>query len=161
MATYTTYDSNTQTVIAERRPWPHVDGVTVPTLPAGVFLLEEITEARPTIDSMTHKLVEDAVNYDIINGTATRSWSSVALSAEEITERIPAHVEISGIKYDTSEQSQNALTRMMTLVTQSGMLQTDNVVVKDCLGVSHTMTVEEFTADLIQFGLYCYNAFHS
>ena len=73
----------------------------------------------------------------------------------------PAHVEIGGIKYDTSEASQNALTRMMTLVTQSGMASTDEVAVKDCLGVSHTLTVEEFTADLIQFGLYCYNEFHA
>ena len=135
--------------------------MTVPTLPAGVFLLEEITEARPTYDSATHKLVKDAVNYDTINNSATTSWSVVALSAEELAERIPAHVEISGIKYDVSEQSQNALTRMMTLVTQSGMLDTDEVAVKDCLGVPHTMTVSAFTADLIQFGLYCYNAFHS
>ena len=116
---------------------------------------------QPTIDSMTHKHVEDAINYDTINKTATRSWSTVALSAEEITERIPAHVEISGIKYDVSEQSQNALTRMMTLVTQSGMLDTDEVAVKDCLGTSHTMTVSAFKADLINFGLHCYTLFHS
>ena len=97
--------------------------------------------------------------YDLDN--ITTEWVVKQLSNQEITERIPAHVEISGIKYDTSETSQNALTRMMTLVTQSGMASTDNVAVKDCLGVSHTLTVEEFTADLIQFGLHCYNEFHA
>ena len=159
---YTVYNTDTSTVEATGRPWPTADGVSDPVgMPANLVLLLEVTEAKPTIDSMTHKLVEDAINYDTINKTATRSWSSVALTAEEIADRIPAHVEISGIKYDTSEQSQNALTRMMTLVTQSGMASTDNVVVKDCLGVPHTMTVQEFTADLIQFGLFCYSQFHS
>ena len=162
MKKFTIYNSTTQTVIAERQPWPCIDPTQEPPgLPADVFFLEEVTEAKPTIDSMTHKLVKDAINYDTINKTATTSWSVVALTQAEITERIPAHVEISGIKYDTSETSQNALTRMMTLVTQSGMASTDNVAVKDCLGVSHTLTVEEFTADLIQFGLHCYNEFHA
>ena len=158
---YTTYNSTTQEVIVTGRPYPTADGSRPPNLADDVHILEEVTEARPTYDSATHKLVKDTVNYDTINNTATTSWSVVALTAEELAERIPAHVEISGIKYDVSEQSQNALTRMMTLVTQSGMLDTDEVAVKDCLGASHTMTVSAFKADLIQFGLYCYNAFHS
>ena len=162
MATYTTYDSNTQTVIAERRPWPHVDGVTVPTLPAGVFLLEEITEARPTIDSMTHKLVEDAINYDTINKTATRSWSSVALSAEEIAERTPAHYETStGIKMATDLQSQAAFSNMMTLLNEAGMADTEMVMIKDCFGVSHGMTLAEFRTQAVAYGLHCYSQFHS
>ena len=158
---YTTYNSTTQEVIVTGRPYPTADGSRPPNLADDIHILEEVTEARPTYDLATHKLVKDAVNYDTINNSATTSWSVVALSAEEIAERIPAHVEISGIKYDTSEQSQNALTRMMTLVTQSGMLDTDEVAVKDCLGASHTMTVSAFKADLINFGLFCYNAFHS
>jgi len=159
---YTVYNTDTSTAEATGRPWPTADGVSNPVgMPANLVLLLEVTEAKPTIDSMTHKLVEDAVNYDTINKTATRSWSSVALSAEEIAERTPPHVEISGIKYDVSETSQNALTRMMTLVTQSGMLDTDEVAVKDCLGASHTMTVSAFKADLINFGLHCYSQFHS
>ena len=85
MATYTTYDSNTQTVIAERRPWPHVDGVTVPTLPAGVFLLEEINGDDPAIDPATQRLggYGDRV-YDTGAGTATRTREIIALTAEEI-----------------------------------------------------------------------------
>ena len=162
MKKYTTYDTDTSTALVTGKPYPHIDGVSIPAgMPDNLVLLLEVTEARPTYDSATHKLVKDAINYNTIDKTATTSWSVVALTAEEIAERTPAHVEISGIKYDTSETSQNALTRMMTLVTQSGMASTDNVAVKDCLGVSHTLTVEEFTADLIQFGLYCYNEFHA
>ena len=158
---WSVYQLSTQQVIASHKPWAVADGSEIVGLDADFVYLLEITEAKPTYDSATHKLVKDAVNYDTINNTATTSWSVVALSAEELAERIPAHVEISGIKYDTSEQSQNALTRMMTLVTQSGMLDTDEVAVKDCLGASHTMTVSAFKADLINFGLYCYSQFHS
>jgi len=158
---YTTYNSTTQEVIVTGRPYPTADGSRPPNLADDIHILEEVTEAKPTYDNATHKLVKDAVNYDTINNTATTSWSVVALTAEELAERIPAHVEISGIKYDTSEQSQNALSRMMTLVTQSGMLDTDEVAVKDCLGASHTMTVSAFKADLINFGLFCYSQFHS
>jgi len=158
---YTTYNSTTQEVIVTGRPHPTSDGSRPPNLADDIHILEEVTEARPTYDSATHKLVKDAVNYNTVDNTATTSWSVVALTQAEIDERIPAHVEISGIKYDVSELSQNAFTRMMTLVTNAGMLDTDEVAVKDCLGVSHTMTVSAFNADMVQFGLYCYNAFHS
>ena len=85
MATYTTYDSNTQTVIAERRPWPHVDGVTVPTLPAGVFLLEEINGDDPAIDPATQRLGGYGERvYDTNAGTATRTREVIALTADEI-----------------------------------------------------------------------------
>lgn len=161
MATYTTYDSNNQTVIAERRPWPHVDGVTVPTLPEGVFLLEEITEAKPTIDSMTHKHVEDAINYDIIAKTATRSWSAVALTQAEIDERTPAHVEINGIKWKTDEASQAAFSSMTLLLDKAGMASDEMVMIKDCFGNSHAMTVSQYSADVLQYGLACYTNFHS
>ena len=160
MNKYTIYHS-TDGVLATGKPYPTDEGAEIPNLDPSLSLLLEVTEARPTYDNMTHKLVKDAINYNTIDKTATTSWSVVALTQAEIDERTPAHVEISGIKYDTSETSQNALTRMMTLVTQSGMASTDNVAVKDCLGVSHTLTVEEFTADLIQFGLHCYNEFHA
>jgi len=158
---WTVYKVSTSEAIATRQKWAAADGGELKGQDADYVYLLEVTEAKPTYSTDTHKLVKDAVNYDTINNTATTSWSAVALSAEEIAERIPAHVEISGIKYDTSEQSQNALTRMMTLVTQSGMLDTDEVAVKDCLGASHTMTVSVFKADLIQFGLHCYSQFHS
>ena len=160
MNKYTIYHS-TDGVLATGKPYPADEGAEIPNLDPELTLLLEVTEARPTYDSATHKLVEDAINYNTIDKTATRSWSAVALTQAEIDERTPAHVEISGIKYDTSELSQNAFTRMMTLVSNAGMLDTDEVAVKDCLGVSHTMTVSEFNADMIQFGLHCYQAIHS
>ena len=160
--TYTVYNTDTNTVEATGRPYPVADGVSEPVgMPINLVLLEEVTQAKPTIDNSTHKLVRDAIVYDVPNLQAVQGWSVVALTQAEIDERTPAHVEISGIKYDTSELSQNAFTRMMTLVTNAGMLDTDEVAVKDCLGVSHTMTVSAFNADMVQFGLHCYNAFHS
>ena len=87
MKRYTTYDSNTQTVIAERRPWPHVDGVTVPTLPAGVYLLEEINGDDPAIDPATQRLGGwGEPVFDTTAGTATRSREIVALTADELAE---------------------------------------------------------------------------
>jgi hypothetical protein len=113
----------------------------------GIITLEWFhTDPKPSEQDIT----------DIINDVTPLPNGKTYTQSQE-----PAHVEINGIKYDTSEASQNALTRMMTLVTQSGMASTDEVAVKDCLGVSHTLTVEEFTADLIQFGFYCYNEFHA
>ena len=160
MNKYTIYH-NTDGVIATGKPYPTDEGAEIPNLAPELNFLLEVTEARPTYDSATHKLVEDAINYDTVNKTATRSWSSVALTQAEIDERTPAHVDIGGIKYDTSETSQNAFTRMMTLVSNAGMALTDEVAVKDCLGVSHTLTVEQFNADMVQFGLYCYTQFHA
>ena len=160
MNKYTIYH-NTDGVIATGKPYPTDEGAEIPNLAPELNFLLEVTEARPTYDSATHKLVDDAINYDTINKTATRSWSSVALTQAEIDERTPAHVDIGVIKYDTSETSQNAFTRMMTLVSNAGMALTDEVAVKDCLGVSHTLTVEQFNADMVQFGLYCYTQFHA
>ena len=160
---YTVYNTDTSTAEATGRPWPTADGVSDPVgMPANLVLLLEVTEARPTIDSMTHKLVEDAVNYNIINGTATRSWSSVALSAEEIAERTPAHYETStGIKLSTDLQSQAAFSNMMTLLNEAGMADTEMVMIKDCFGVSHGMTLAEFRTQAVAYGLHCYTQFHS
>ena len=166
---FTVYNTETSAPLNDGRgrpmrgvAWGSVDkSQMISGLADNIKWLLDVKEAKPTYDSATHKIAKNDTAYDVVNESATDAWTVTALTAEEITERIPAHVEISNIKYDTSEQSQNALTRMMTLVTQSGMLDTDEVAVKDCLGASHTMTVSAFKADLINFGLYCYNAFHS
>ena len=160
MNKYTIYHS-TDGVLTTGKPYPTDEGAEIPNLDPELTLLLEVTEAKPTYDSATHKLVKDEVNYNTIDKTATTSWSVVALTQAEIDERTPAHVDIGGIKYDTSETSQNAFTRMMTLVSNAGMALTDEVAVKDCLGVSHTLTVEQFNADMVQFGLYCYTQFHA
>ena len=58
-----------------------------------------------------------------------------------------------------SEQAQNAFTRMTSLIDHAGMDLTDEVSVKDIFGVSHTITVEAYNSDMIQYGLHCYSLF--
>ena len=159
---YTVYNENTQTIIATGRTWPTKDeNIQPPGMEDGVHLLLEVKEARPTIDNMTHKLVEDAINYNTIDKTATRSWSSVALTQAEIDERTPAHVEIDGIKMATDLQSQAAFSNMMILLNEAGMADGDMVAIKDCFSVSHPLTVSQFRANAVSYGLHCYQAFHS
>ena len=159
---YTVYNTDTSTAEATGRPWPTADGVSDPVgMPANLVLLLEVTEAKPTIDNMTHKLVEDAINYDTVAKTATRSWSVVALTQAEIDERTPAHVEIDGIKMATDLQSQAAFSNMMTLLNEAGMADTEMVMIKDCFGASHAMTLADFRTQAVAYGLHCYQAFHS
>ena len=135
MNLYTIYNSDTQEVIANDRPWPTADGVTVPEMGEDIHILLQVIETKPFYDTATQKLKRLPVNYDIINKTATlKSWEVVALTQEEIDAKIPAHVEIGGIKYDVSEQAQNAFTRI---------------------------TVEDFSSDMIQYGLHCYALFNA
>ena len=162
MNLYTIYNSDTQEVIANDRPWPTADGVTVPEMGEDIHILLQVIETKPFYDTATQKLKRLPVNYDIINKTATlKSWEVVALTQEEIDSKFPAHVEIGGIKYDVSEQAQNAFTRMMSLIDHAGMAPTDEVAVKDVLGTSHALTVEDFSSDMIQYGLHCYTLFNA
>lgn len=73
----------------------------------------------------------------------------------------PAHVEIDGIKMATDLQSQAAFSNMMTLLNEAGMADGDMVAIKDCFGVSHPLTVAQFRAQAVQYGLFCYQAFHA
>ena len=160
MNLYTIYDSNNQKAIAKDRPWPTADGVTVPDMEEGIYILFQVTEVRPLHDPATQKLKRLPVSYDIVNKTATmKSWEVVDLTQDEIDAKIPAHVDIGGIKYDVSEQAQNAFTRMTSLIDHAGMDLTDEVSVKDVFGVSHTITVEVYNSDMIQYGLHCYSLF--
>lgn len=161
MKRYTTYNSTTGEVIAQGRPYPTADGTPPPDLPSDIFLLEEITAARPAHDSAAEKLVENAIAYDTVAKTATRSWSVVALTQAEIDERTPPHVVINGIKWKSDEVSQAAFSSMTLLIDKAGMLDTDNVQIKDALGATHTMTVSDYMTAAVQYGLACYTAFHS
>ena len=166
---FTVYNTETSAPLNDGRGrpmrgvvWGSVDkSQMISGLADNIKWLLDVKEVKPEYDSSTHKIEKNVTAYDVINESATDSWTVTDLTQAELDERIPAHVEISGIKYDTSELSQNAFTRMMTLVSNAGMLDTDEVAVKDCLGVSHTMTVSAFNADMVQFGLHCYQAFHS
>ena len=159
---YTVYNTDTNTAEATGRPWPTADGISDPVgMPSNLVLLEEITSDRPTYDSATHKLVENAIAYDTTAKTATRSWSAVALTQAEIDERTPAHVEINGIKWKTDEVSQAAFSSMTLLLDKAGMASDEMVMIKDCFGNSHGMTVAQYQADVLQYGLACYTNFHS
>jgi len=162
MKKYTTFDTDTSTALVTGKPYPHIDGLSIPAgMPDNLVLLLEITEARPTYDSMTHKLVEDAINYDTVAKTATRSWSVVALTQAEIDERTPAHVEINGIKMATDLQSQSAFSNMMILLNEASMADDEMVAIKDVFGVSHPLTVSQFRTNAVAYGLSCYQEFHA
>lgn len=162
MATYTVYNTDTNTVEATGRPYPVADGVSEPVgMPINLVLLEEIKADRPAYDNSTHKLVENAIAYDTTAKTATRSWSAVALTQAELDERIPAHVEINGIKWKTDEASQAAFSSMTLLLDKAGMADTDMVAIKDAHNVTQPMTVAQYQADAITYGLHCYTIFHS
>jgi len=86
----------------------------------------------------------------------------VALTQAEIDERTPEHYETStGIKMATDLQSQAAFSNMMTLLNEAGMADTDMVMIKDCFGASHAMTLAEFRTQAVAYGLHCYTLFHS
>lgn len=159
---YTVYNTDTSSVEATGRPWPTADGTSEPAgMPSNLVLLEEITSARPAYDSATEKLVENAISYDTVAKTATRSWSVVALTQAEIDERTPAHVVINGIKWKTDEVSQAAFSSMTLLIDKAGMADTDMVMIKDAHGQQHAMTVAQYMTSAVQYGLACYTSFHS
>lgn len=162
MKTFTIYNTDTNLAEAQGKPHPCLDGVSDPVgMPSNLLLLEEVTSDRPTYDSSTHKLVENAIDYDTTAKTATRSWSVVSLTQAEIDERTPAHVVINGIKWKTDEASQAAFSSMTLLIDKAGMASTDNVHIKDAHDVTHTMTVAQFQSDAVTYGLHCYTLFHS
>jgi hypothetical protein len=73
----------------------------------------------------------------------------------------PAHVEINGIKMATDLQSQAAFSNMMTLLNEAGMADSEMVMIKDCFGASHAMTLASFRTQAVAYGLSCYQAFHA
>ena len=160
MNKYTIYHS-TDGVLATGKPYPTDEGAEIPNLDPNLSLLLEVTEAKPTYDSATHKLVKDAVNYNTVDNTATTSWSVVALTQAELDERTPANVEINGIKMATDMQSQAAFSNMMILLNEAGMADSEMVMIKDCFGASHAMTLADFRTQAVAYGLHCYQAFHS
>ena len=158
---WTVYKVSASEAIATRQKWAAADGGELKGQDADFVYLLEITEAKPTYDSATHKLVEDAINYNTIDKTATRSWSAVALTQAELDERTPAHVEINGVKWKTDEASQAAFSSMTLLLDKAGMPDTDMVAIKDAHNVTQPMTVAQYQADAITYGLHCYTIFHS
>ena len=154
------YKLDTSEVISTRNKWSREDGGEIVGLDPNIAFLLEVQESKPTYDPSTHKL-ERTVTVDLPNNTITNGWSVVALTQAEIDERTPAHVEINGIKWKTDEASQAAFSSMTLLIDKAGMADTDMVAIKDALGASHNMTVEQYMQYAVQYGLHCYSQFHS
>ena len=157
---WTLYNTSTSEVVSSRNKWGNIDGEEPVGLnPDFTFLLEQ-TDAKPTYDSATHK-IEKTTTVDVPNNTITKGWSVVALTQAELDERIPAHVEINGVKWKTDEASQAAFSSMTLLLDKAGMADTDMVAIKDAHNVTQPMTVQQYQADAITYGLHCYTIFHS
>jgi len=135
----------------------------IPNLADNIKWLIEVKEAQPSYDSSTQKIKRLPVNYDVANETATiQSFEVVDLTQEEIDAKLPAHFlsPNTTIKYDVAIDAQNAFTRMLTLVNETQMPSEQALVVKDVLGASIGITVEQFHADMVLYGLHCYELFN-
>jgi hypothetical protein len=168
---FTVYDTNTSAPLKDGAGRP-MTGVKwgsndltqmIPNLADNIKWLIEVKETQPSYDSLTQKIKRLPVNYDVANETATtQSFEVVDLTQEEIDAKLPAHFlsPTTTIKYDVALEAQNAFTRMLTLVKEVQMPSEQALVVKDVLGASIGITVEQFHADMILYGLHCYELFN-
>ena len=168
---FTVYDTNTSAPLKDGAGRP-MTGVKwgsndltqiIPNLADNIKWLIEVKETQPSYDSLTQKIKRLPVNYDVANETATtQSFEVVELTQEEIDAKLPAHFlsPTTTIKYDVAIDAQNAFTRMLTLVNETQMPSDQALVVKDVLGASIGITVEQFHADMILYGLHCYELFN-
>lgn len=138
----------------------------ISNLAPDVKWLIEVREPRPSFDPLTQKLKRLPIDYDVANETATiQSWEVVALTQEEIDAKLPAHytttTPVSGIKLSVSLESQNAFTRMTSLIDHAAMAPTDIVKVQDVIGETFELTVSDFNVIIVAYGQHCYELFHT
>jgi hypothetical protein len=168
---FTVYDTNTNKPVLDGNgkpktnvKWASSDNTQmIPNLSSHIKWLIEVKETRPSFDSATQKINRLPVSYDVSAETATvQSFEVVALTQEEIDAKLPPHFTstTTSIKYSVSEASQNAFTRMTTLVNEAQMPNEQALVVKDVLGASIGITVEQFHTDMVAYGLHCYELFN-
>ncbi len=67
------------------REWSRDDGGPIPNPPAGLVILLESEEPRPSFDPLTQKLAASWVD-DHANQSAVRTWTVVQLTPEEAAE---------------------------------------------------------------------------
>ena len=168
---FTIYDTNTQAPLKDGKGKLLTSQVfgsedktqMIQGLADNIKWLIEVKDSKPSFDPLTQKLKRLPVSYDVANETATlQSYEVVSLTQAEIDAKIPAHFETSqGIKLDVSLESQNAFTRMMALIEQAQMPDSQEVKVQDVLKETHTITVGELKTELVSYGLYCYELFHT
>ena len=168
---FTIYDTNTQAPLKDgtgKLLTSQVFGSEDKTqmiqgLADNIKWLIEVKDSKPSFDPLTEKLKRLPISYDVANETATlQSYEVVSLTQAEIDAKIPAHFETSqGIKLDVLLESQNAFTRMMALIEQAQMPDSQEVKVQDVLKETHTLTVGELKTELVSYGLHCYELFHA
>jgi len=155
------YDTSLSEVIHRNKKWAVGDGGPIVGLQENLVMLLQVSEDRPTYDSSTQKLVKNEV-IDTNANTITTSWTTTSLTQEEIDALVPDHFEITGgIKLAVGESDQNAFARMNSLVDLAGMVDTDTLTIKDVFGVTHSITVADFKANMVAYGNYCYSLFLS
>jgi hypothetical protein len=88
-------------------------------------------------------------------------WKVVDLTSEEIEARMPAHVKINGVRWKTDAESQAAFSSLTLLIDKVGMNDSDMIIIKDAEGQKNGMSVAQFQADVITYGLACYSAFNA
>ena len=168
---FTIYDTNTQAPLKDGKGKLLTSQVfgsedktqMIQGLADNIKWLIEVKDSKPSFDPLTEKLKRLPISYDVANETATlQSYEVVSLTQAEIDAKIPAHFETSqGIKLDVSLESQNAFTRMMALIEQAQMPDSQEVKVQDVLKETHTLTVGELKTELVSYGLHCYELFHA
>lgn len=166
---FTVYDTDTGSPLLDGRGRPMTSkkwgsrdtSQMIPNLAPNIKWLINVKEDAPAYDSSTQKLVR-STTYDVDAETATDGYEVVALTQEEIDARTPASFTTSGgIKLAVEEQDQNAFARMKTLLDLQGAGDADPITIKDVDGATHTITVADFNAAMLEYGVHCYTAFLS
>lgn len=169
---FTVYDTNTQQPLKDgagkamrNQKWGSKDtSQMIQGLADNIKWLIEVRESQPAYDPDTQKLKRLPVSYDVLNETATvESWEVVNLTQEEIDAKIPPYYEYNnnGIKLAIEAHDQAAFGNLLILINESGMLETDMLVIKDVFGESHGISVADFRVMIVQYGLYCYSLFNA
>jgi len=153
------YQVSTSTVVARRKRWPTADGNQIPGQDPDFVWLLESNSTSPDFDQWTQKL-EALEVISLPENTINYGYQVVQLNQDEIDAITPAHyVASNGLKLDVSDEAQNAFSRMLALINESGMADAETVVIKDIYGARFGLTVGQLRPILVAYGLHCYGLF--
>lgn len=166
---FTIYDSNTEAPLKNsegkslvNQKWGSSDkSQMIQGLEPNIKWLIQVSDSFPSFDQWTQK-VDSSVSYDLANEEARTEHVVVDLSQEEIDAITPEHFTTSqGIKLHVREESQNAFSRLINLINNAAMADTDTVDILDVYETKHTLTVLDFKNEMTAYGAYCYTLFFS
>lgn len=167
---FTVYDTDTQQPLKDAtgkslrgQKWGSEDkSQMIQGLADNVKWLIETRESQPIYDTATQKLRRLPTQYDVVNETAiVESWEVVDLTQEEIDAKIPPHFDYNGIKLAIEDKDQTAFGNLLLLVNESGMADDAMLMITDCLGEKHGVTVASFRTMIVAYGLHCYELFNA